>query len=240
MDISTLALPEAIEAVNALDTKEALHEIANSLVPPVPYSGNTGIPTLKTNIIAALNDAEPAEVPEAPVETPPAPARPSVEDMLNAEPEEEIQIAVRPKASGHSIEEMLKMDPKTIEDPNLRRKVIRLKALKLVRVRITNLDPSDAALESGLFTVVNKYIGKASRVVPYDVDWHVEQILLNQIKNQQFALRKERKGGQIGVKQYDTKLVKKFSIEYLDDLTPAEKDALARSQEARQAIDHSN
>lgn len=240
MDIKTLALPEAIEAVNALDTKEALHEVANSMDPAVPYSGNTGIPTLKTNIIAALNDAAPADEPEETIEEAPAPPRPSVQDMLEGGADEEIQIAVRPKASGHSVEEMLKMDPKEIEDPNLRRKVIRLKALKLVRVRITNLDPSDAALESGLFTVVNKYIGKASRVIPYDVDWHVEQILLNQLKTQQFALRKEKKGGQIGVKQYDTKLVKKFSIEYLPDLTPEEKNALARSQEARQAIDHSN
>lgn len=227
MDINTLAPAEAIEVVNGLETKEDLRVAADSI--ELKYSGNTGPETLKKNIIEALTAKAAAEADNG--ETPPV-------SSLDLDDEDVSDIQVAPaKPAGPSIEELLEMDPKEIEDTILRRKVIRAQALKLVRCRIKNLDPADAMLPSGLFTVVNKYTGKVSKVIPYGDEfyengYHVPQILLNDIKSRKFALRKEVKGGNFGVKRYKTSMVRKFSVEILPDLTEKERQALAVSQQA--------
>lgn len=228
MDIQTLAPAEAIEVVNGLETKEELRAAADSI--DLKYSGNTGAETLKKNLIDTLNAKAALESAD---DTPPVtPAGPDLGD----DDVSDIQIAPA-KPAGPSIEELLEMDPNEVEDTILRRKVIRAKALRLVRCRIKNLDPADSALPSGLFTVVNKYTGKVSKVIPYGEEfyengYHVPQILLNDIMSRKFALRKEVKGGNFGVKKYKTSMVRKFSVEILPDLTEKERQALAMNQQA--------
>lgn len=239
MDIKTLAPAEAIEVVNGLETKEELRSAADSI--ELKYSGNTGPETLKKNLIDVLNEKAALESAndEASSETTPSDVTPSVTPAgpdLGDDDVSDIQIAPA-KPAGPSIEDLLEMNPNEVEDTILRRKVIRAKALRLVRCRIKNLDPSDSALPSGLFTVVNKYTGKVSKVIPYGEEfyengYHVPQILLNDIMNRKFALRKEVKGGNFGVKKYKTSMVRKFSVEILPDLTEKERQALAMNQQA--------
>jgi len=234
MDIRTLAPAEPIEVVTGLTEKEDLRAAADSI--EMKYSGNTGADTLKGNIITAL-EAKAAEEAAGGVVTPPdTSATDTLSDILGNDDVSDIQVAVKPP-SGPSIEELLEMDPTKVEDPALRRKVVRAKPLKLVRCRIKNLDPADSMLPAGLFTVVNKYTGKVSKVIPYGDEfyengYHVEQILLNDLMSRKFAMRKEVKGGNFGVKKYKTSMVRKFAIEILPDLTEAERKALAASQEA--------
>ena len=192
------------------------------------FSGNTGIDTLKGKVIAALKeDKEEAPVIEEPV-------------LDNDEDEEEIEVAKAIPNNRIPVEELLEMDANKVDDPKIRRQVIRAKAMRLHRVRITNLDPNDSTLEGGIITVVNKYLGKVSKFVPFgeaaENGYHVEKVLLDRMRSQKYALRKEIKGNKFGVKQYKTVMVPKYSIEELPPLTKEEIKALAERQAAANAI----
>ena len=201
-------LPEARDAAEAMGLK---------------FSGNTGLDTLKAKMLASL------EAPES-------------DPLGDNEPMEEIQIAVKPKKSGLSIPQLLKMDPNKEEDPLVRRRIVRAQALKLSRVRITNMDPTDAAVPGMLLSIQNKYTGKVQKYIPFGEEsengYHVPEILLNWLRTQTYALRKEIKGGKIGIKQYKTTQVKKFGIEVLEPLTKEELSAMALRQSAAGAIDN--
>ena len=56
-------------------------------------------------------------------------------------------------------------------------------AHKLVRVIITPIDQTKATnLESELVSAGNSYIGTVTRLVPFGVEWHVEQVILNALR----------------------------------------------------------
>ena len=151
------------------------------------------------------------------------------------------EIPKQPKPKGPPTNaELMLMNANKISDPVLCRQVVRAKALTLVRVRITNLDPADAQLTGSIQTVVGRHIGKVSKFIPYgdesEEGYHIQQCLLDRLKEMKFVLRKEKKGGQFGVKQYKTTLVSKFSIEILPPLTTEARGALASRQAASGAI----
>jgi hypothetical protein len=70
--------------------------------------------------------------------------------------ESDIEIVRKPPPKPFK-ENMLKIKPEDIKDLALRRQVIRKQALRLVRVKIQNLDPSDAALSGAIISLQNKY-----------------------------------------------------------------------------------
>ena len=151
------------------------------------------------------------------------------------------EIPKQPKPKGPPTNaELVLMDANKISDPVLCRQVVRAKALALVRIRIVNLDPADSQLTGSIQTVVGKYIGKVSKYIPYgdesEEGYHIQQCLLDRLREMKFVLRKEKKGGQFGVKQYKTTLISKFSIEVLPPLSDSERSALASRQAASGAI----
>lgn len=112
-------------------------------------------------------------------------------------------------------------------------KKLRLKheGLKLVRVRITCMNPTKKEWEGEIFTVSNNAVGTVKRYVPYNVEdgWHVEQILLNQLRERQcqiFVTEKDSRGNKIR----KGKLIREFAIEVLDPLTEEERHELAQRQ----------
>ena len=114
------------------------------------------------------------------------------------------------------------------------RQEIFLEATKLVRVRITNMNPSKADLPGEIITVKNEFVGEIKRYIPYgeQVDgWHVEKMLLDMLKEKQFQQLRTKKGpnGQI---LPETKWVREFAIEELAPLTAAELKTLANKQAA--------
>jgi len=238
MNISKLAPAEAIEAVTAMETVEQLREAATSI--NVTFSGNTGEATLRKKLMDTLKsdlnelkvdetvpDAEEEEVPDF-----------GGEDTT----EDEIQSTAGPAKTGPTMEEILKMDPNQITDPQLLRQVVRAKALRLHRVKVTNLDPSDSQLNGAIITAVNKFTGKVAKYIPFGDEeapngYHVPEILLNQLKNTKFPMRREIKGGAFGVKRYKTTMINKFNIETLPPLTKKEIEELANHQRASHAID---
>jgi hypothetical protein len=212
----------------------------------ITFSGNTGAALLKEKIAAhkALAVAVAPELPKMG-------ALLSGEDQVNVDsaavaallganeelPEltpSKVRIVKRgpPSLAELQIMNHRKVDPK---DQNLIRSIVRAKALILRRVSIVNLDPADAELHGAVITVINKYVGKISKFVPFGDEgagYHVPQIILNQLLNQKFVIRKSKKGGQFGVKTYKSTLIPKFAITILPDLTQDELKHLADRQAA--------
>lgn len=236
-DISNKTNAELMDLVMETDDKEVLRYIANEL--EISFSGNTGVSTLKEKIVPALEAKMESEV--APSENDPVMAavmaKPEVV-KAKAEAKKERKLLDLPKTA------LAEIDPHT---PGLseieKRAIVRAKAMRLHRVRVSNLDPADSALQGAIITVYNKYAGKVSKYVPFgeenDHGWHLPEILINELKTRTFNVRKEikRPGQSFGVKEYRTVQQRKFAIEYLDPLTETELKNLADDQKARGAID---
>ena len=117
------------------------------------------------------------------------------------------------------------------ESPAAKKLRLKREGLKLVRVRITCMNPTKKEWEGEIFTVSNNTVGTVKRYVPYNAEdgWHVEQILLNQLRERQcqiFVTEKDSRGNKIR----KGKLIREFAIEVLDPLTEEELHDLAQRQ----------
>lgn len=108
--------------------------------------------------------------------------------------------------------------------------------MRLVRLRITNLDPKKKDLPGEIFTVANRYMGTVRKYVPYgeatDEGYHVPYCIYKMLKRRQFlSIRTSpaRNGQQI---QVESRWVKEFALEELPPLTPEELQRLATAQQA--------
>lgn len=113
----------------------------------------------------------------------------------------------------------------------------RKEAAKLVRVRITCMDPNKKDYEGEILTVSNSVCGTHRKYIPYDGrDWHVPQIILNMMKEKQcqiFQTITDQKGN----KSRKGKLIKAYAIEELDKLTDEELKELADLQAKTGTVD---
>lgn len=106
---------------------------------------------------------------------------------------------------------------------------------RLIRVRITNLDPKKKDLQGEIFTVSNEYIGTIRRFVPFgevtDNGWHIEKCIYDMMKERKFISIKTRKDsrGQMIIEKQDAR---EFALEVLEPLTQAELAQLAAAQQA--------
>ena len=117
------------------------------------------------------------------------------------------------------------------ESPAAKKLRLKREGLKLVRVRITCMNPTKKEWEGEIFTVSNNAVGTVKRYVPFNAEdgWHVEQILLNQLRERQcqiFVTEKDSRGNKIRT----GKLIREFAIEVLDPLTEEELHDLAQRQ----------
>ena len=117
---------------------------------------------------------------------------------------------------------------------------IRAEQLKLVRIRLTVMNPVKKAWRGENFTVANSFIGTVKKFVPYNPKfyvngYHVPNCIYGILKEKQFLnITTEDKGGKTEVR---TDLVPEFSIEVLPPLTQEELDTLAKEQAAGNRID---
>ena len=105
-------------------------------------------------------------------------------------------------------------------------------AMKLIRCRITNLDPKKKDLPGEIFCVGNKFIGTVKKFIPYgevtDNGYHIPKVLYDELESRKFLhIQTSKKAGQIQVK---TSYAKEFAIEVLPQLTPEELAKLASAQ----------
>jgi len=129
-----------------------------------------------------------------------------------------------------------KMTPAMIKSATRIR--VRKEALKLIRVRVSNLNPKKNDVPGEIFTVANKYIGEVKKYIPYgevtENGYHVEKCLYDNLKSRKYLKLRTIKSKTLGkpdtVKQ---SWVPEFSIDILDPLTAEELKELGRMQEAR-------
>lgn len=110
---------------------------------------------------------------------------------------------------------------------------IKADALKLVRFRMTCMNPAKKEYDGEYFMTGNKILGTIKKYVPYNVDWHAPQIIVNMIKESQcqiFVSKKHRMPSGIMVDKKEGKLIKEYALEILPPLTDEERQALAQRQ----------
>lgn len=116
------------------------------------------------------------------------------------------------------------------------RQMKKREAEKLIRVRITNMNPQKTDLPGEVFTVANGVVGTIRKYVPFggeaaEVGYHVPQIILNMLKRRKFysvSTKRDDKGRPYQVKQERNE----FAIEILEPLTQEELEKLALDQRA--------
>lgn len=122
--------------------------------------------------------------------------------------------------------------------PSLR-EYLKTEALKLVRVRISCMNPQLAKMGSVIITTGNEYTGTVRKVVFFgektENGYHIPQIILNVLqrrKFQQVVEERNHKGHLVPRARW----MKEFNIEILPPLTQKELNALKDRQLATNAI----
>lgn len=109
--------------------------------------------------------------------------------------------------------------------------------MRLVRLRITNLDPKKKDLPGEIITVGNDHLGTVRKYVPFgevtDNGYHVPYCIYKAMKARKFlnirTFKDRKNGNQIRVEQ---NMAQEFALEVLDPLTPQELQQLAAAQAA--------
>lgn len=116
----------------------------------------------------------------------------------------------------------------------LRSRLIK-EATRLVRVRVTNMNPAKAAFPGEIFTVANNMVGTIRKFIPYgagtEAGYHIPYAIYEMIKRKKFTLVKKEVGPN-GTPVFNKYERKEFAIEILDPLTPEELKKLAAEQAA--------
>lgn len=115
---------------------------------------------------------------------------------------------------------------------NFREQIYR-EEMRLVRIRLVNMDDKDKALGGDFFSVCNKYIGDVIKFIPYsaatsEYGYYVPYCIYKQLRDAKTVqFNKTMVQGREVTK---TRLVKKFAIEVLPNLSQAEFDELKQRQ----------
>jgi hypothetical protein len=140
----------------------------------------------------------------------------------------ERQIENEPVTVNKKIKGKKQLTPKEFEQ--VKRENARKEAAKLIRCRVTCMDPNKKDYEGEILTVSNSFCGTHRKFIPYDGrEWHIPQIILNMMKEKQcqvFYTVSDKRGN----KTRKGKLIKAYAIEELDPLTKEELNELAELQ----------
>lgn len=115
------------------------------------------------------------------------------------------------------------------------RQYLHQEKMKLVRVRVTNLDPKKKDLPGEIITVANEYLGTVKKFVPFgeatDNGYHIPQVIYDMLKERTFVSIKTRKDskGNVIVEHQNAR---EFALEVLPPLTSDEIAKLAAAQSA--------
>lgn len=125
-----------------------------------------------------------------------------------------------------------------VETPGQKRFRLKQEALKLVRIRVTCMNPAKKEWDGEIFTVGNAAIGSVKKFVPFNIEdgWHVPHCIYEMMKNRMCPVYVSGKS-KAGVTIRESKLIREFAIEVLPQLTQEELDELARRQAMAKSID---
>lgn len=104
-------------------------------------------------------------------------------------------------------------------------------AAKLIRIRITCMNPNKKNWEGEIFSVGSAKLGTFKKFVPFDAPdgWHVPNIIHNMIEDRKCSVFYTHTSSS-GAKTRKSKLVPEFSIDILPQLSAEELRNLARQQ----------
>lgn len=115
--------------------------------------------------------------------------------------------------------------------------------MKLIRCRITNLNPMKKDLPGEIFVVGNKYLGTVKKFIPYgeatDDGYHIPKILYDELVARKFQQINVKKDKRTNTNFVSTRWVREFAIEVLPSLTKEELERLAKAQMAAGSVDAS-
>ena len=121
------------------------------------------------------------------------------------------------------------------------REKIRQEQMRLVRVRITCLDPKKKDLPGEILTVANEYLGTVRKFIPFgevtDDGYHIPYCLYKMLDARKFLNIRTFKDRRTGTVRVESGYVKEFALEVLDPLTPAELAKLATAQKAAGSVE---
>lgn len=188
----------------------------------IVFSNNIGLDKLRERVNAKMEGLpDPEEAPVAPVQ-PVTPVAPAV---------------VTPVAEAPIINPLTGLPEGFDPDAGLTtRQILMRDQMKLVRVRIANLDPSKKDLSGEILTVANEYIGTVRKFIPFgeatDEGYHVPQCLLSMMQERKFQTIRTIKDRRSGTVRVETGEAREFAIEILEPLSQAEMQQLATAQQA--------
>ena len=177
----------------------------------VEFSNNIGVDTLRERIRAKAEEQNKAES-----------TAPQVASLFD------------PSTPGSS--SLGSVSEKPVKPITLRQHLQR-EQMKLVRIRITNLDPKKKNLPGEVFTVANEYLGTVRKYIPYgevsDEGYHVPYCIYRELESRRFldirTYKDRANGNKIRVEQ---RWAKEFAIEVMPHLSQIELRQLAVAQMA--------
>lgn len=144
-------------------------------------------------------------------------------------PLDKLRKMVNDKLNGTSDEDGDSASKKAGKKPSQDEKL--KEATKLVRIRVSNMNPNKRSHSGEIFTAGNSTIGTHKKYVPFDTEWHVPNIILKMIQRRKVQIFSRRK---VNGKELTTgKLVPEFAVEVLPPLSEAELKQLALEQARR-------
>lgn len=112
--------------------------------------------------------------------------------------------------------------------------------LKLIRIKLSLMNPMKKTWRGEVITVANALIGTVKKFIPFDPKfykngYHVPQCILDTLKERKFVnITTRQNGPRVEVTKEE---IPEFSIEILPQLTPKELQELAREQKAGNRLD---
>ena len=135
-------------------------------------------------------------------------------------------------------EEAPKETKSAVESETQRRIRLRDEAAKLVRIRVTCMNPNKKEWEGEIITAGNAGVGTYKKYVPFNADegWHVPNIIYQVLKDRECQVFYTVTGPR-GNKFRKGKLIKEFAIEVLPPLSEDELKDLAQRQAMAKSVD---
>lgn len=108
--------------------------------------------------------------------------------------------------------------------------------MKLVRLRIQNLDPKKKDLPGEVLCVANEFLGTVKKYIPYgeasDEGYHVPYCIYTELESRRFQNVRTYTDKATGQIRIESSWAREFSLEVLPALTQAELTQLANAQAA--------
>lgn len=114
------------------------------------------------------------------------------------------------------------------------RQYLQREQTKLIRLRITNMDPKKKDLPGEIITVANEYIGTVKKYIPFgeqsENGYHVPMCIYEQLESRRFLSVRVSKDPVTKQTRVDTSWAREFALEILPPLTQKEMGELAAAQ----------